>query len=150
MCSSPSLWAATAASYCPSRAVELPKQNMTRSQERWVGKLCMLGPNGEDGFPSGDYIHLFPLFPSLLCCEGPDFGCARGGDSRPQRLPHLRLRPRGAEATSGQVVQVVRFTWLARILSIFVFESGTNCIKKSLPGKLILSNRKGLREVIFS
>ena len=38
--SSPGLWAATAASYCPSRARELPKQNMTKSHERWDGKLC--------------------------------------------------------------------------------------------------------------
>ena len=28
--------------------------------------------------------------------------------------------------------------------------AGTNCIKIGLPGKLILSKRKGLREVIFS
>ena len=28
--------------------------------------------------------------------------------------------------------------------------AGTNCIKIGLPGKLILSERKGLREVIFS
>ena len=28
--------------------------------------------------------------------------------------------------------------------------AGTNCIKTCLPGKLILSERKGLREVIFS
>ena len=38
--SSPGLWAATAASYCPSRAGELPKQNMTKSHIRWDGKLC--------------------------------------------------------------------------------------------------------------
>ena len=31
----------TAASYCPSRAGELPKQNMTKSHERWDGKLCI-------------------------------------------------------------------------------------------------------------
>ena len=37
--SSPGLWVATAASYCPSRAGELPKQNMTKSHERWDGKL---------------------------------------------------------------------------------------------------------------
>ena len=36
----PGLWAATAARYCPSRAGELPKQNMTKSHERWDGKLC--------------------------------------------------------------------------------------------------------------
>ena len=36
------MWAAPAASYCPSRAGELPKQNMTKSQERWDGKLCIL------------------------------------------------------------------------------------------------------------
>ena len=29
-------------------------------------------------------------------------------------------------------------------------ESGTNCIEIALPGKLILSKRKGLREVLFS
>ena len=29
-------------------------------------------------------------------------------------------------------------------------DPGTNCIKIGLPGKLILSKRKGLREVIFS
>ena len=28
--------------------------------------------------------------------------------------------------------------------------AGTNCIKIGLPGKLILSKRKGLREVLFS
>ena len=28
--------------------------------------------------------------------------------------------------------------------------TGTNCIKKGLPGKLIFSKRKGLREVLFS
>ena len=28
--------------------------------------------------------------------------------------------------------------------------SGDNCIKIGLPGKLILSKRKGLREVLFS
>ena len=38
--SSPGLWATTAASYCPSRAGELPKQNMTKSHEWWDGKLC--------------------------------------------------------------------------------------------------------------
>ena len=38
--SSPGLWAAIAAIYCPSRAGELPKQNMTKSHERWDGKLC--------------------------------------------------------------------------------------------------------------
>ena len=32
----PGFWAATAASYCPSRAGELPKQNMTKP-------LCMMG-----------------------------------------------------------------------------------------------------------
>ena len=30
------------------------------------------------------------------------------------------------------------------------YPPGTNCIKIGLPGKLILSTRKGLREVIFS
>ena len=34
------MWAATAASYCPGRAGELPEQNMTKSHERWDGKLC--------------------------------------------------------------------------------------------------------------
>ena len=34
------MWGATAASYCPSRAGELPKQNMTKPHERWDGKLC--------------------------------------------------------------------------------------------------------------
>ena len=28
--------------------------------------------------------------------------------------------------------------------------AGTNCIKIGLPGKVILSKRKGLREVLFS
>ena len=37
------MWAATAASYCPSRAGELSKQNMTKSQARWEGKLCNVG-----------------------------------------------------------------------------------------------------------
>ena len=37
----PGFWAATAASYCPSRTGELPKQNMTKSHVRWDGKLCM-------------------------------------------------------------------------------------------------------------
>ena len=32
---------ATAASYCPSWAGELLKQNMTKSHERWDGKLCI-------------------------------------------------------------------------------------------------------------
>ena len=36
------MWAATAASYCPSRAGEIPKQNMTKSHERWDGKLCKI------------------------------------------------------------------------------------------------------------
>ena len=31
-----------------------------------------------------------------------------------------------------------------------VKQAGTNCIKTGLPGKLILSKRKGLREVLFS
>ena len=35
------MWAATAASYCPSRAGELPKQNMMKSHKRWDGKLCI-------------------------------------------------------------------------------------------------------------
>ena len=34
------MWAVTAASYCPSRAGEVPKQNMTKSHERWDWKLC--------------------------------------------------------------------------------------------------------------
>ena len=38
--SSPDLWAPTAASYFPSRAGELPKQNMTKPHVRWDGKLC--------------------------------------------------------------------------------------------------------------
>ena len=33
----PGVWAATAASYRPSRAGELPKQNMTKPLERWDG-----------------------------------------------------------------------------------------------------------------
>ena len=36
------MWAPNAASYCPSRAGELPKQNMTKSHERWDGKLQMI------------------------------------------------------------------------------------------------------------
>ena len=36
----PGLWATSAASYCPSRAGELPKQNLTKSHARWDGKLC--------------------------------------------------------------------------------------------------------------
>ena len=32
---------ATAASYCPSRAGELPKHHMTKSHEQWDGKLCI-------------------------------------------------------------------------------------------------------------
>ena len=40
--SSPGLWAAPAASYCPSRPGELPKQNMAKPHERWDGKLCRL------------------------------------------------------------------------------------------------------------
>ena len=40
--SSPGLWAAPAATYCPSRAGELPKQNMTKSHKRWDGKLCKI------------------------------------------------------------------------------------------------------------
>ena len=35
------MWADTAASYCPSRAGELPKQNMMKSHEQWDGKLCI-------------------------------------------------------------------------------------------------------------
>ena len=31
------MWAATADSYCPSRAGKLPKQNMMKSHERWDG-----------------------------------------------------------------------------------------------------------------
>ena len=34
------MWAATAASYCPSTTGELSKQNMTKSHERWDQKLC--------------------------------------------------------------------------------------------------------------
>ena len=34
--------------------------------------------------------------------------------------------------------------------SITLMSPGTNCIKIGLPGKLILSKRKGLREVLFS
>ena len=39
------MWAATASSYCPSRAGELPKQNMTKYHERWDGKLCTISIN---------------------------------------------------------------------------------------------------------
>ena len=34
------MWAAPAASYCPIRAGELPKQDMMTSHERWDEKLC--------------------------------------------------------------------------------------------------------------
>ena len=34
------MWATTAASYCPSRAGELPKQNLMKPHEQWDGKLC--------------------------------------------------------------------------------------------------------------
>ena len=33
------MWAASAARYCPSRAGELPKQNMAKSHQRWDEKL---------------------------------------------------------------------------------------------------------------
>ena len=36
------------------------------------------------------------------------------------------------------------------VIPMAVPRPGTNCIKIGLPGKLILSKRKGLREVIFS
>ena len=35
-----SLWAATAASYCPSRAGELPKNNKKNLSAWWDGKFC--------------------------------------------------------------------------------------------------------------
>ena len=36
------MWAATAASYCPSRAGQLPKQNMMKPHKRWDVKLCKI------------------------------------------------------------------------------------------------------------
>ena len=37
-----------------------------------------------------------------------------------------------------------------RVLAECACTSGTNCLKIGLPGKLILSKRKGLLEVLFS
>ena len=34
------MWATPAASYCPGKTGELPKQNMMKSNERWDWKLC--------------------------------------------------------------------------------------------------------------
>ena len=36
------------------------------------------------------------------------------------------------------------------VMGVALEGAGGNCIKISLPGKLILSKRKGLREVLFS
>ena len=44
-------------------------------------------------------------------------------------------RPHGLEGVGGAIVVIV---------------AGGNCIKIGLPGKLILSKRKGLLEVLFS
>ena len=52
-----------------------------------------------------DSIYKFYLNFSVLCCEDPDPGRAGGCSGRPQRPPHLRLRPRAAAALPGQVVQ---------------------------------------------
>ena len=43
-----------------------------------------------------------------------------------------------------------RFNGLNREDAPAKHDAGTNCIKIGLPGKLILSKIKGLREVIFS
>ena len=37
--------------YCPSRAGELPKQNMSKPHERWDGKLCKPQNFGQDPSP---------------------------------------------------------------------------------------------------
>ena len=62
----PGLWAAPAASYCPSRAEELPKQNMTKSHKQWDGKLCR---NSTTRPPDGNHLiiinHISLLFQSL-------------------------------------------------------------------------------------
>ena len=47
-------------------------------------------------------------------------------------------------------MSVLRETLPGRALLRRVLPPGMNCIKIGLPGKLILSKRKGLREVIFS
>ena len=55
---------------------------------------------------------------------------------RAPRLVASLLRLPAASAASGGEEE----SWI----------SGTNCLKIGLPGKLILSKRKGLREVLFS
>ena len=57
------MWAATPASYCPSRAGELPKQNMTKSHERWNGKLCTTASFQRSQFPT---LHLFSSCPDEI------------------------------------------------------------------------------------
>ena len=79
--SSPDLWAPTAASYCPSRAGELPKQNMTKSHERWDGKLCIL--------PSQSHLQM------VLCDSAPTPGSLRFASALPTShcvTPSLILR----------------------------------------------------------
>ena len=52
--SSPGLWAPTAASYCPSMAGEMQKQNMTKPHERWDGKLCRINAKNDQRSISKD------------------------------------------------------------------------------------------------
>ena len=51
---------------------------------------------------------------------------------------------------SGDVVLVAESYGAFLAASLAAKYPGTNCIKIGLPGKLILSKRKGLREVLFS
>ena len=45
---------------------------------------------------------------------------------------------------------VVEVEGIDDVAVVFVFHAGGNCIKIGFPGKLILSKRKGLWEVLFS
>ena len=55
--SSPGLWAATAASYCPSRIGELPKNNPENLSAWWDGKLCSAP------LPLREYFRISPFLP---------------------------------------------------------------------------------------
>ena len=55
--SSPGLWAATAASYCPSRIGKLPKNNPENLSAWWDGKLCSAP------LPLREYFRISPFLP---------------------------------------------------------------------------------------
>ena len=83
---------------------------------------------------------------SVLCCEDPDPGRARGGAVRPQRPPHLRLRPREAAALPGQVVQghsrVLQVISIAKIAALKVHcVYDTSCSLFAVAATVFLSDQ---------